>query len=283
MRFAPGGPFLMERDIPHSIMTVLNQKYGTDAPLYVQLYEYINAIIFHFDFGPSMYYKKVNVTDIIVQAFPITLTYGFWAFCCSVTIGVTSGIISAVYKDSWFDRIAVASTTFFQVIPNFVIGPVMVLIFSYQLTWLPSMGWKDGQIEYMIMPIITLAAGYVSNITRLTRVALIEVLSSDYIRSALAKGMPKHIIIFRHATKPTLLPVISYLAPTFVAMITGSMVVDVIFRTGGIGYHFIESALQRDYILMMGITLLMGVLIILFNAIADIIYSILDPKVNLNG
>ncbi|PRY24192.1 oligopeptide transport system permease protein [Aliiruegeria haliotis] len=279
MYAAPGGPFDAERTLPPEVMANLNAKYGLDQPLIVQMWNYVVNVVVHFDFGPSYLYKDQTVNDIINQGFPVTLTYGFWSFVVATIVGMTLGITAAVYHNSWLDYLAVGISIGAQVLPNFVMAPILVLVFTLWLGWLPGGGWQGGQWEYIIMPVIALSTSFMASIARLTRSSMLEVLNANYIRTARAKGLPMRRVIFRHALKPALLPVVSYLGPAFVAMITGSVVIDMYFSTGGIGIFFVNSALNRDYSVIMGITILTGALTILFNLVVDILYACIDPKI----
>ena len=279
MHAAPGGPFTYERQLPPQVLANLNAKYGLDQPLYVQIWRYVWGIVAHFDFGPSFVYKDRTVNQIIAQGFPVTLTYGFISFVVAVVVGVTLGVIAAVRHNTILDYIAVGITIGAQVLPNFVMAPILVLVFTLWLGWLPGGGWRDGQIEYLIMPVIALSTSYMASIARIMRSSMLEVLNSNHIRTARAKGLPYWRIILKHALKPAMLPVMSYLGPAFVTMITGSVIVDMYFSTGGIGKAFVDSALNRDYAVMMGVTILVGALTILFNLIVDIIYGWIDPKI----
>lgn len=281
MHAAPGGPFNSERMPPPEVMANLEAKYGLDKPLPAQMVDYVWNIVTKFDFGPSFKYKDRTVNDIIGQGFPVTLTYGFWSFIVAVAVGVSLGVAAAVNHNSWLDYLAVGVSIGAQVLPNFVMAPILVLVFTLWLGLLPGGGWNGGQWNYVIMPVIALSTSYMANIARITRSSMLEVLHSNFIRTARAKGLPQSRIIWRHALKPSLLPVISYLGPAFVGMITGSVVVDVYFSTGGIGQMFVNSALTRDYSTMMGITILYGALTIFFNMVVDVVYAWIDPKIRL--
>ena len=279
MHSAPGGPFTSERPLPEQVLKNINEKYGLDQPMYIQMYRYVQGIVINFDFGPSFRYKDRSVNDIIAQGFPVTLKYGSWSFLFAVTIGIALGIIAAIRQNSIFDYLSVGFSISAQVLPNFVMAPILVLIFTLYLGWLPGGGWEGGKIQFVIMPVIALSTSYLASIARLTRSSMLEVLNSNFIRTAKAKGLPKYKIILFHALKPTLLPVISYLGPAFVGMITGSVVIDMFFSTGGIGLHFVNGALNRDYSTIMGITILVGCLTITFNLLVDILYAWIDPKI----
>lgn len=279
MHAAPGGPFTSERQIPPEVLANLNAKYGLDQPLPGQILTYLTNVVVHFDFGPSFTYKDRSVNDIIAQGFPVTLTYGILSFITAVLVGVGLGVTAAVRRNSWLDYISVGISIGAQVLPNFVMAPILVLIFTLALHWLPGGGWSFHDPRFWIMPVIALSTSYMASIARITRSSMLEVLGSDHIRTARAKGLSARRIIVRHALKPALMPVISYLGPAFVSMITGSVIVDVYFTTGGIGKSFVDSALNRDYAVMMGVTILLGTLTILFNLVVDIVYAWIDPKI----
>lgn len=279
MHAAPGGPFTFEKQLPPQVMANLNAKYGLDQPLYVQMWRYIVGIVTQFDFGPSFVYKDRTVNEIIAQGFPVTLQYGGYAFIFAVVFGVGLGVWAAVKQNSLIDYFAVGLSIAASVLPNFVLAPILVLIFTVWLHWLPGGGWEGGDWKHQIMPIIAMATAYMASITRIMRSSMLEVLNSNHIRTARAKGLPTWKVILRHALKPSLIPVLSYLGPVFVAMITGSVVIDMYFSTAGIGKFFVDAALNRDYAVMMGVTLLAGGLTILFNLIVDLLYAWVDPKV----
>ena len=279
MYSAPGGPFTSEKPLPEQVLKNINEKYGLDQPMYKQMFNYVWGIITNFDFGPSFRYKDRSVNDIIAQGFPVTLKYGSWSFLFAVIIGISLGVVAAIRQNTYLDYFSVGFSISAQVLPNFVMAPILVLIFTLYLGWLPGGGWEGGKIQFVIMPVIALSTSYLASIARLTRSSMLEVLNSNFIRTAKAKGLPQYKIILSHALKPTLLPVISYLGPAFVGMITGSVVVDMYFSTGGIGLHFVNGALNRDYSTIMGITILVGCLTVTFNLFVDILYAWIDPKI----
>jgi len=279
MKVAPGSPFSGEKAIPETVMKNILARYGLDKPQWQQLLEYIYNIIFRFDFGPSFVYRDRTVNDIIAQGFPVTVKYGFFAFIFATVIGVAMGIFAAIRHNSWGDYLAVGFTVGAQVVPNFVLAPILVLVFTLWLRWLAGGGWNDGQWNYVVLPVIALATSYVANIARIMRSSMLEVLHSNFIRTARAKGMPGWQVIVKHALKPAMLPVVSYLGPVFVGMITGSVVIDLFFSTGGIGQWFVNSALGRDYSTILGITILLGALTIAANLVVDILYAWIDPKI----
>lgn len=279
MQLAPGGPFTSERPLPPQVLANIEAKYGLDKSLPEQLMIYLKGIIFHLDFGPSYQYKDRSVNDIIAAGFPVTLTYGFISFVVASLVGISLGVLAAIRHNTLLDYIAVGATFSAQSLPNFVMAPILVIIFTWQLGWLPGGGWNGGQWQYLVMPVIALSTSFMASIARITRSSMLEVLNSNFIRTAKAKGLPMRTIIWRHAMKPTMMPVASYLGPAFVGMITGSVVIDMYFSTGGIGRSYVNSALNRDYSVMMGLTILYGGLTILFNLVTDVLYAWLDPKI----
>jgi len=279
MYAAPGGPFNSERPLPPEVLANIEAKYGLDQPFWRQIVNYVVSVVTQFDFGPSFQYKDRSVNDVIAQGFPVTLTYGFWSFVVAVTVGVSLGVAAAIKQNSFIDYFAVGISIGAQVLPNFVMAPILLLVFTLWLGWLPGGGWSGGQWQFLIMPVIALSTSYMASIARITRSSMLEVLNTNFIRTAQAKGLPMRRVIWRHAMKPTILPVLSYLGPAFVGMITGSVIIDVFFSTGGIGQFFVNSAFNRDYSVIMGITILVGTLTILFNLVVDILYAWIDPKI----
>lgn len=281
MKIAPGNPFAGEKTVPKSVLDNIYARYGLDKPEWQQLVEYVYNVVFRFDFGPSFQYRDRTVNDIIAQGFPVTLTYGAWAFVAASLLGIALGVIAAVRQNSWVDYLAVGFSVGAQVVPNFVMAPVLVLVFTLWLRWLPGGGWNGGHWSNVVLPVVALATSYLANIARITRSSMLEVLSSNYIRTARAKGVGAVQVIFGHALRPALLPVVSYLGPVFVGMVTGSVVIDLYFSTGGIGQAFVNSALNRDYSTILGITILLGALTIGANLVVDVLYAWIDPKIKL--
>ena len=279
MHMAPGGPFTQERALPPQVIANLNAKYGLDQPLWRQIASYLWGIVANFDFGPSFVYPDRTVNQLIAAGFPVTLTYGTLSFIAAVVVGVGLGVVAAIWHNGFLDYLAVGISIGAQVLPNFVMAPILVLVFTLWYRMLPGGGWSFEDPSFWIMPVIALGTSYMASIARITRSSMLEVLGSNHIRTARAKGMPEHRVIIRHALKPAMLPVISYLGPVFVSMITGSVVIDIYFSTGGIGKAFVDSALNRDYAVMMGVTILVGALTILFNLVVDVLYAWIDPKI----
>lgn len=279
MYAAPGGPFNSERPLPPEVLANIEAKYGLDQPFWKQITNYVWSVTTQFDFGPSFQYKDRTVNDVIAQGFPVTLTYGAWSFVVAAVVGISLGAAAALKQNTWLDYLAVGFTIGAQVLPNFVMAPILVLVFTLWLGWLPGGGWNGGQWENLVMPVIALSTSYMASIARITRSSMLEVLNTNFIRTAQAKGLSPARVILRHALKPALLPVLSYLGPTFVFMITGSVVIDIFFSTGGIGRFFVDSAFNRDYSVIMGITILVGAMTILFNLLVDVLYAWIDPKI----
>lgn len=276
---APGGPFKRERELPPLTIKNLEEKFGLNDPLWLQIFNYIKGIVTEFDFGISFVRIDREVGDIIAAGFPVTLTYGTISFVVATLVGVSLGVLAATRHNTLLDYIAVGATFSAQALPNFVMAPILVLIFTYQLGWLPGGGWEGGKWTLIIMPVIALSTSFMASIARITRASMLEVLNSNYVRTARAKGLPGPMIIWRHAMKPTLMPVVSYLGPVFVGMVTGSVIIDLYFSTGGIGQFYVNSAFTRDYSVMLGITILYGALTITANLLVDVLYAWLDPKI----
>lgn len=279
MHSAPGGPFTSERALPPQVEENINEKYGLDKPLHQQIFIYVKSIVLEFDFGPSFRYKDRSVNDLISDGFPVTLTYGSISALVAVLFGVTLGILAALNHNTWKDYTALSFTFTAQVLPNFVMAPLLVLLFTLYLGWLPGGGWQGGKAQYIIMPVIALSTSYMATIARITRSSMLEVMNSNFIRTAKSKGLPYRRIVFKHALKPALLPVLSYMGPAMVGLITGSVVIDMYFSTGGIGVLFVNGALNRDYSTIMGITILVGTLTVLLNLLVDVLYAWIDPKI----
>ncbi|HEC27861.1 MAG TPA: oligopeptide ABC transporter permease OppB [Gammaproteobacteria bacterium] len=278
MRAAPGGPFDTEKTLAPEIQANLDKKYHLDEPLIEQYGRYLFDLA-RGDFGPSFQYKDYTVNELIAAGFPVSLRLGGTAIILAFFIGGLFGTIAALRQNTAVDYAVMATAMTGISIPNFVLAPLMILVFAVNLQWLPAGGWNDGAFANMILPIIALTLPYVAYISRLMRSSMIEVLRSNPIRTARAKGLPEHIVILRHAMKPALLPVVSFLGPATAGILTGSVVIEQIFGIPGLGRYFVQGALNRDYTLVMGVVVFYGILIIFFNIIVDVIYALLDPKV----
>ena len=278
MRLAPGSPFTGERNLPPEVMANIEASYHLNEPIGEQYVDYLVKLA-HGDFGPSFKYKDFSVNYLIGQAFPVSASLGLAAFCFAMVCGIGAGIIAALRQNTFWDYAVMGVAMTGVVIPSFVVAPLLVLVFAITLKWLPGGGWNGGQWQFVLLPMLALSLAYISSIARIMRSSMIEVMHSDYIRTARAKGMPMRRIVFRHALRPALLPVVSYMGPAFVGIITGSMVIESIFGLPGIGQLFVNGALNRDYSLVLSLTILVGVLTIAFNAIVDILYAVIDPKI----
>jgi oligopeptide transport system permease protein len=277
MHVAPGGPFDKERIVPPEIEARLAHAYHLDEPLPLQFLRYLGDLA-RGDFGPSLKYKDFTVTELIWGGFPTSLKLGGLAILFAFVTGVSIGTLAALRQNSSTDYSAMGIAMTGIVIPNFVLAPLLTLVFGLWLSWLPVGGWGD-EVKFMVLPIIALSLYQVGFIARLTRGSMIEVLRTNYVRTARAKGLPERITLLRHALKPALLPVISYLGPAVINTITGSVVVEQIFGIPGIGRYFVQAALNRDYTLVMGVTIFYGVLIIFANLAVDLLYGVLDPRI----
>jgi len=278
IRVAPGGPFESEKVLLPEIEANLRAAYHLDEPLYQQFGRYLGGLL-QGDFGPSFQYRDYNVTELIMAGFPVSLRLGGFAMILALLVGVTAGSIAALRQNTRTDYTLMSVSMTGISIPNFVMAPMLILFFAVYLGWLPAGGLGDGSPRNLVLPVITLALPQIAYISRLTRGSMIEILRSDFIRTARAQGLPERTILIRHALKPALLPVVSYLGPATAAIITGSVVIEQIFSLPGLGRFFVQDALNRDYTLVMGVVVFYGVLIILFNLLVDLAYAWLDPKV----
>lgn len=280
IRMAPGGPFDGEKQLPPDIEANLRAAYHLDEPLYQQLGRYVFNLA-QGDFGPSFQYRDFTVTELIMSGFPVSLRLGGLAMCLALLVGISAGTIAALRQNSALDHGVMATAMIGISIPNFVMAPLLVLIFAIYLGWLPAGGLGGGDLSNLVLPVIALALPQIAYLSRLTRGSMIEVLRSNYIRTARAQGLPTRTIILRHALKPALMPVVSYLGPATAAVITGSVVIEQIFSIPGLGRYFVQGALNRDYTLVMGVVVFYGVLIIVANFFVDIVYRWLDPRVKM--
>jgi oligopeptide transport system permease protein len=278
MRIAPGGPFDRERALPPEIEKNVLAAYDLDQPLLMQYADYLVGIL-HGDFGPSFKYRDFTVAELLWTGFPASLEVGGLAIALAVLLGISLGTLAALRQNTAVDYAVMASAMTGITIPNFVMAPLLTLIFGVYLSWLPVAGWNNGAPQNLILPVIALALPQIADVARLTRSSLIEVLHANYVRTARAKGLRERIVVVRHALKGALLPVVSYLGPATAQVVTGSVVIETIFGIPGIGRYFIQGALNRDYTLVMGTVIVYAVLIILLNLIVDLLYGVLDPKV----
>jgi oligopeptide transport system permease protein len=278
LRLAPGGPFDGDRALPPITLANLRAHYNLDQPLWMQYLIYVGRLL-QGDLGPSMVYNDFNVSQIIAIGLPFTLMLGFSAFVVATIVGLIAGALAAVNQNRWPDYMLVALVMVGLVIPNFLMGSLLQLVFGVYLKWLPAGGWRPGQFVNLILPITVLALPHAGRIARLMRGSMIEVLGTNFVRTARSKGLGDRLILARHAIKPALLPVVSYLGPGLSYLLTGSLVVEQIFALPGIGKYFITAALNRDYGLVLGTTILYLFIILALNLVVDVIYAWLDPKV----
>jgi len=282
VRAAPGGPFDTERVLPPAVRANIEAKYHLNDPLIKQYYDYITDIVFRFDLGQSFTYDDHDVNFYIFSSLPHSMVLGFLSLLLATVLGVGVGVVSALKQNRWPDYTAMSIAVIGISVPLFVIGPLLMYFFAMKLKWLPTSGWINGRNGWVtiIMPVITLSFPYFARIARLGRASVLEVLKSDYIRTARAKGLSSSVIVFKHVLKGSLLPVVSFLGPAFAAIMTGSVVVEQIFRIPGMGTYFTKSALNRDYTMLMGAMVVYSIILIVMNFLVDIIYSVLDPRVS---
>ena len=279
MRAAPGGPFMAERDIPAAAKAQLMHIYGLDQPLGAQYLRFLSNTA-RLDFGPSYKYPARQVREIIAEAFPVSLELGAWALLFAVLVGVPIGTIAALKQNTAADSAAMGLALAGVSIPNYVLGPTLVLGLSLTLFLFPPALWQGPQSR--ILPVLTLATTYIAYIARLTRAGMLEVLRQDFVRTARAKGLSEYAVVVRHALKPGILPVVSYLGPASAGVIMGSLVVEKIFAVPGLGRHLVNAAFNRDYTMVTGIVLFYAGFLMAFNLIVDVAYTRLDPRVELS-
>ena len=276
MRAVPGGPFMGERAISAAAQAQLEAKYGLDKPLLTQYFTYLKDIFLHFDFGPSLKQRGRDVLGIIADGMRTSVKLGVIAAFISLGFGVVLGSVAALRRNKFIDRVIMVITTAFVSMPSFIMGSLLLVLFALKLGWVPANGTTAAG---MILPIITLALYPMAYITRLTRSSMLDVLGQDYIRTARAKGVSKWKIIFGHALKNSLIPVITYFGPMLAYIVTGSLVVEKIFAVPGIGRAFVNSITGRDYPLIMGTTIILATLIVIMNLVSDILYKLVDPRI----
>ncbi|MBE0552086.1 MAG: ABC transporter permease subunit [Rhodobacteraceae bacterium] len=276
MRAAPGGPFSKTRKLSAEVLANIERSFHLDEPLWQQFARYVWGLL-RFDLGPSMRFRDYSVTDILMSGLPYSLTIGFWAVAVAAVVGIALGVAGALRRNGWTDALAGTVGVAGIAVPIFVIGPLAQLVFALKLGWLPVGGWNDGW-RSLVLPVLVLALPNIAYISRLTRSAMIETLRENYVRTARAKGIGARAVIWRHAMTGALLPVIAYLGPATAAIITGSILIETIFAVPGIGRHFVDAALARDYPLVMGVTITYGGFLIVFNILTDVLRGWLDPR-----
>ena len=277
MHAIPGGPFMSEKAVSPAAQAAMEAKYGLDKPLGVQYWTYLTDVI-QFKFGPSLKQRGRMVIDIMMDGLKTSAKLGIIAALIALVIGVVLGSFAALHRNSVLDRLIMVITTAFVSMPSFIMGSLLLVAFAIKLHIFPANGSTGAGL---VLPIVTLALYPMSYITRLTRSSMLDVLGQDYIRTAKAKGVPSNRIIFGHALKNALIPVITYFGPMLAYIVTGSLVVEQIFAVPGIGRNFVQSIINRDYTLIMGTTILLATFIVVMNLVSDIMYKIVDPRINL--
>jgi oligopeptide transport system permease protein len=278
MHAAPGGPFDQEQTLAPEIKANLQRSYGLDQPVWIQYGRYLKSLA-HGDFGPSFKYKDFTVTELIAQGFPVTFTLGVIAIALALIIGIPLGTFAALHHNTAADYVTMSLAVMGIAIPTFVVLPFLGLLFGVYLHWLPVAGWEAGSIRHLALPVIALALPPLAYIARLTRGSMLEIMRAHFIRTAFAKGLPAHTVIFRHALRPALMPVASYLVPAVASIMTGSLVVESIAGLPGIGRYLVQGALNRDYTLVLGMVIIYSTLLIGLGLLVDLLYAWLDPRV----
>jgi oligopeptide transport system permease protein len=278
IRVAPGGPFSLERPLEQNVMANLERMFHLNEPLLTQYWYYLENIAAG-DFGPSFIYRDFSVAELILDGLPVSIQLGGFALLLAILIGIPAGTFAAINQNTAADYSVMGVAMIGVTIPNFVLAPLLSLVIGVYLGWLPAGGWGGGAIENKVLPIITLAMLQIAVIARLTRGSMLEALRSDHVRTARAYGLPARTVVVVHALRGALLPVVSYLGPAAAALLTGSVVIEVIFEVPGVGRYFVQGALNRDYTLVMGTVVLLACFIVVFNLMVDLVYSLLDPRV----
>ena len=278
MRAAPGGPFDTEADLDPEVLENLYTAYGLDKPLPEQYGVYL-ANVLQGDFGPSLVYEDFNVTELIAIGLPVSARLGVIAMLVALLLGGTCGIVAALRHNRLFDHATMTMAMTGIAIPSFVTAPILALFFGLYLKLLPVAGWNDGAAANMVLPVIALALPQLAIIARLMRGGMLEVLRANFVRTARAKGLPERQVVINHVLQSAAVPLVGYLGPALAGIMTGSLVIELIFDLPGVGRYFIQGALNRDYPLVMGIVIVYGTLIILLNLLSDLAYAALDPRV----
>ena len=278
MRAVPGGPFMGEKAVTPEVIAALEAKYGMDKPLIEQYFTYLKDVVTRLDFGPSLKLRGRMVIDVIGDGMKVSVKLGLIAAGIATVTGVVLGAIAALRRNKIIDKVIMVITTAFVSMPSFIMGTLLLLLFAVRLLLVPANGATEGGL---ILPVVTLALYPTAYITRLTRSSMLDVLGQDYIRTARAKGVSSVKIIFGHALKNAMIPVITYLGPMIAYIVTGSLVVEQIFAVPGIGRAFVSSITDRDYPMIMGTTIVLAVLIVVMNLVSDILYKVVDPRINL--
>jgi oligopeptide transport system permease protein len=279
IRLAPGNFYSGEKRIPPAIEKNIREKYGLDKPWYEQYRRTMWNILRHLDFGTSLKYEGQGVNVIIARSLPVSATIGILAYLLALVVGITVGSIAALRQNSKWDYASMALAMLGISVPNFVLGPILVLIFSLTFYWLPPSRWAGFPSKNIILPILTLAPIYMAYIARLTRAGMLEVLRSDYVRTARSKGLSERHVVIRHALRGGLMPVVSFTGPALAFLLTGTVVVERIFALPGLGNYFIQASLNRDEPLIIGIVAFIAITLLIMNLLVDIAYAYLDPRI----
>jgi len=274
----PGGPFDTERKVSAAVLANLQAKYHLELPLWQQYLYYLNSLL-HGDLGASFRYADWSVNDLVAKALPVSLTIGGLSMLIAVALGVSLGIWAALRQNSAADYLLMLLGSVGSAVPSFVLGPVLVMVFAIWLPWLPSGGWSDHEVRFWVLPIALLTLINLSTVGRVMRGSLIEVMSSNFIRTARAKGLPMRIVVLRHAIRPALLPVVSVLGPLAISSITSAVVTETLFSIPGLGKLIVNGASNRDYTLVLGLVILVTLVAVLLNLLVDLAYAYLDPKI----
>lgn len=278
MHAIPGGPFTAERKLPPQVKASIEEKYHLNDPLWKQYTDYMGRIV-QFDLGPSFKYEGRSVNEIIDESFPVSAQLGFGALLVAIIGGITAGAISAMRPNSWIDYLVTIGYTLGISVPTFIIGALLVYWLGFTFHWFPVALWKGP--SYMVLPVLTLAAQPMAFIARLTRSGLLDVFEQEYIKTARAKGLSQSEILLKHALGNAILPVITYIGPLAAALLTGSFIVETIFAIPGLGQYFVTSIYNRDYTVILGITVFYSALVVGLNLVVDMIYPMIDPRVTM--
>lgn len=280
MHSVPGGPFTAEKNLPESVLKNINERYHLNDPLWKQYADYLGNVA-RGDLGPSFKYEARTVNDIIAESFPVSAELGTIAVLIALILGIPAGIIAALRQNRWPDYLAMFGATIGISVPNFILATLFIYLFALKLELFPVAMW-DGP-EYAVLPALALAAFPTAFVARLMRSSMLEVMSQDFIKTARAKGLPGYTVIYRHALKNAVMPVVTYLGPLIAAIFTGSFVVETIFAIPGLGRYFVTSIYNRDYTVILGVTIFYSAMLVLLNFLVDIAYAWLDPRIKLDG
>lgn len=278
-RAIPGGPFDAERKVSPEVMAQIERYYGLDLPLHEQFGRYVGNLVLRGDLGPSMRYEGRTVNELIGGAFPASLELALWALVVALTVGLAAGMVAALFRNRWPDQLTMSVGMVGICLPTFVLGPLLIYVLGLELRWFNVAGWAAP--EDRVLPAVTLGLYYAAYVARLTRAGLLEVLSMDFIRTARAKGASEGRVLFRHALRGGVLPVVAFLGPAVAGLVTGSFVVESIFQIPGLGQHFVSAAFNRDYTMILGTVLFYAAFLILLNLLVDIVQAVLNPRVKL--